>query len=93
MIGTCGHRRQSNVLTNWTPIRSGDWKNCLIASQSQRSGNSGKGQAKGHNWVLKGPLPNETRAFPRIGYALITTKTHVKIHFVQYLNFNELFLN
>ena len=37
---------------------------------------------------LKRPQVTETRTCPRIGYALITAKTQVKIHFVQYLNFN-----
>ena len=37
---------------------------------------------------LKRPQVIETRAFPRKGYALIIAKTLVKIHFVQYLNFN-----
>ena len=42
---------------------------------------------------LKEPQVIETRVFPRICYALITAKTQVKINFVQYLNFNWLFLN
>ena len=42
---------------------------------------------------IKRPQIIETRAFPRIGYVLITGKTQVKIHFVLYLNFNWLFLN
>ena len=42
---------------------------------------------------LKRPQVIETRAVPRIGYALITAKTQVKIHFVQYLNFSEVLLN
>ena len=32
---------------------------------------------------LKRPQVIETRAIPRIGYALITAKTEVKIYFVQ----------
>ena len=40
------------------------------------------------NEQLKRPLFIETRAFPTIDYALITSKTSVKIMFVQYLNFN-----
>ena len=42
---------------------------------------------------LKRPQAIETRTVPRIAYALITAKTQRKVHFVQYLNFNELFLN
>ena len=38
--------------------------------------------------LLKGPQVIETRAFPRIGYVLITAKTQVIICFVQYLNFD-----
>ena len=37
---------------------------------------------------LKEPQVIETRAFPKIGYALKTAKTQVKIHFVQYQNFD-----
>ena len=37
---------------------------------------------------FKRPQVIDARALPRIGYALITAKTHVKIHFVQYLNYN-----
>ena len=37
---------------------------------------------------LKRPQVIETRAFPRTSHALITAKTQLKIHFVQYLNFN-----
>ena len=40
-----------------------------------------------HQVILKRPQVTETRAFPRIGYELITAKTRVKIHFVHYLNF------
>ena len=40
---------------------------------------------------LKEPQFIKTSAFPRIGYALITAKTQVKIRFVQYLNFNKYF--
>ena len=36
---------------------------------------------------LKRPQVIETSAYNLIGYALITAKTQVKIHFVQYLNF------
>ena len=42
---------------------------------------------------LKRLQVNETRVFPRIDYALITEKTQVIIHFVQYLNFNDIFIN
>ena len=41
---------------------------------------------------LKRPHIIETMAFPRIGYALITGKMQVKLIFVQYMNFNKLFL-
>ena len=37
---------------------------------------------------LKRPQVIASRGFPRIDYALITAKTQVKIHFVQYLNCN-----
>ena len=42
---------------------------------------------------LKTPQVIEIKAFHWIGYALITAKTQGKIHFVQYLNFNKIFLN
>ena len=45
------------------------------------------------NQCLKGPQVIETRPFFRIGYALITVQTKVKMYFVQYLNSNQLFLN
>ena len=35
------------------------------------------------NCPLNEPQDIETRAFPRIGYAMITAKTQVKIYFVQ----------
>ena len=38
--------------------------------------------------VLKEHQVFETRSFPRIGYALVTAKTQVKIYFVHYLKFN-----
>ena len=38
--------------------------------------------------ILREPQVIETRPFPRIDYALITAKTHVKLHFVSYLNSN-----
>ena len=37
---------------------------------------------------MKEPQVIERRAFPRIGYALMTAKMQVKIYFLQYLNFN-----
>ena len=43
--------------------------------------------------MLKEPQVIETRAFPRIDYALITAKTQVTISFVQYQNFERSFLN
>ena len=42
--------------------------------------------------TLKRPHVFETRAFRRIDYAMITAKTQVTIHFVEYPNL-QLFLN
>ena len=39
-------------------------------------------------WGLKRPQIIESKAFLRIGYALITANTQVKIHFEQERNFN-----
>ena len=47
-------------------------------------------------WYYQTPLKEtqviEAMAFLRTGYALKTAKTQVKIHFVQYLNVNDVFI-
>ena len=59
-----------------------------IITRSQHNEQMYKSTAGNQTALLKEPLAIETRAFLKLGYTLITSKTQVKIHFVQYLKFN-----